>query len=171
MVLKILRILQTPSHVAVAVTFTRDGANELRTRLAKTLTASQMRRVTVDTFHALTIQHLRRHNHLARVATPQQQSAFLQRARAQFAPELDANDMRLAFESVKCSMKLTAELKEVATSAWFLAYQETLKRHNMIDLLDVMREGVQLMARGVVPPLKCTHLIVDEAQDAYFGAS
>jgi superfamily I DNA/RNA helicase len=165
MVLKIQRILQTPSHIAVAVTFTRDGANELRGRLAKTLTPAQTRRVTVDTFHALTIQHLRRHNHLARVATPQQQSAFLQRARAQFAPEVDANDMRLAFESVKCSMKLTPELKEVSTSAWFLAYQETLKRHNMIDLLDVMREGVQLMARGEIPPLSCTHLVVDEAQD------
>ena len=165
MVLKIAHILLTQEHKVVAVTFTRDGARELRERLAKVLSPRQIARVTVATFHSLTIEHLRRHNKLRRVVTPAQQRAFLARARQTFAPNLKADDQMLAFETVKSALTMTPALQEVATSAWYLAYEETLRRHNMMDLHDVMRTGVQFMASGEIPPLDCTHLIVDEGQD------
>lgn len=164
-VLKIAHILSTPANTVVAVTFTRDGANELRSRLAKVLTPRQLARVRVATFHSLTIEHLRRHGRLHRIATPAQQKTFLARARQMFAPDLKIEDQQLAFEAVKCSLALTPALQAVADSPWYQAYEETLRRHQLMDLQDVMRLGVQLMTAGEIPPLDCTHLIVDEAQD------
>lgn len=165
MVRKIARILQTPHHRVVAVTFTRDGANEMRERLAKLLTPAEMKRVTASTFHSLTIDHLRRHRRLDRVATPAQQRAFLARARMQFAPDMDMGDLQLVFEAVKCSLQPTEKIRATTSSAWYQAYEDTLRRHNLIDLYDVMRRGVELMSSGEIPPLDCTHLVVDESQD------
>lgn len=165
LVLKISHILANEHNLVCAVTFTRDGASELRTRLSRVLTPRQLARLTVATFHSLSIEHLSRHKQLRRVATPKQQRAFLARCRDLFAPQLDAGDMQLAFEAVKCAVVLSPALQEVADSPWFRAYEQTLQRHDMVDLHDVMRLAVQKMSSGEIPPIECTHLVVDETQD------
>ena len=73
MVKKIAKLLTNASSRIVAVTFTRDGANELMHRLRKAVPASALGRVTVGTFHSLTLRHMRANKMAYKLASPQQQ--------------------------------------------------------------------------------------------------
>lgn len=171
MVRKILHILRDPSSRVVAVTFTRDGAEELHKRVkaaAQTIARDQrgpdtlLRRFTAGTFHSLTLRHLQKHGKVLRIASPAQQRTFLERVRRQMCPDADPGEFQQAFEALKCTLR-RGEDGEVIP--WFEAYEQILRRNNLVDLYDVMRIAVQGFQDGSVPPLDCTHLIVDEAQD------
>lgn len=163
MVKKIAKLLTNASSRIVAVTFTRDGANELMHRLRAAVPASALGRVTVGTFHSLTLRHMRANKMAYKLASPQQQREFLKRARMRFAQDVDPGEIQLAFESIKCTLDM--DNHPSAQDLWFQAYQESLQRHHLIDLLDVMREAVKAFKTGKLPPLPCTHMVVDEAQD------
>lgn len=160
-VAKIARICEAPTTRTVAVTFTRDGAQELEARLRGHLGKDALARVTVGTFHSLTLRHLEACDRKPRVTSPAQQRAFLMRC----IDTLPAAERGMAFhlfEAAKCSLE---QIPEIEALDWFQAYQNALVRNNLIDLYDLMRDTTLRMASGDLPSLPCTHLIVDEAQD------
>lgn len=160
MVQKIRHILAVPSTFVVAVTFTRDAANELQSRLAQVLDRRSMARLRVGTFHSLTLQHLSDCRQKPRIITPAQQSTLLNRAIK--AHQVERGEAQQLFEAAKCSL---VPVPEVESLPWFVHYEQMLARSGMEDLHDVMRKTVLRMREGSLPLLTATHLIVDEYQD------
>lgn len=162
LVQKIKRILSTPRTRVVAVTFTRDGADELAKRLSAVLDPQVAGRVEVGTFHSLTLRHLDRLGRKPRIVTPAQQSSFLNRC-LDMLPPPDRAAARMQFEAAKCSF--TPD-EQVTTQPWYEAYEQMLRRNDAIDLYDLMRSAVVDMGQAILPPMPGTHLVVDEAQDS-----
>jgi superfamily I DNA/RNA helicase len=145
----------------VAVTFTRDSAQEMEKRVGRDLDRAVMSRVTIGTFHSLTLRHLETCKRKPRVASPGQQRSFLMRC----IDALPSDDRPWAFqlfEQAKCSLEPRPDITDLP---WFRTYQQTLARNGLVDLYDVMRDTTACIASGELPTLPCTHLIVDEAQD------
>jgi len=164
MVGRIARLLGDSSRIVTAVTFTRDGAHELRARVAEAVgEPERLSRVTVGTFHSLTLRHLEKAGLKPALATPMQANSFLRRTLAEHAPKSSADEMRQAFEEIKCSLE--PEKHPRFLEPWYQAYEAALVRHGLVDLQDIMRIAVLAMRAGTLPPLICTDLIVDEAQD------
>jgi DNA helicase-2/ATP-dependent DNA helicase PcrA len=158
---KIGTICQSPHARIVAVTFTRDGAQEMEARMRRDLGPQVLRHVKVGTFHSLTLRHLDECRVKPRVATPGQQRSFLNRCLEVLPADERAKAFQM-FESAKCSLTRLAEVEELP---WFRAYENMLSRNGLVDLYDVMRDTTIRMTRNELPTLACTHLIVDEAQD------
>jgi len=161
---RIAAILKTPAARVVAVSFTRDSARELQQRLKALAPPPDLARVNVGTFHGLSLRHLERHRPGLRVASPAQQRALLKAC----LREMDSAARVLAtqqLENAKCSLQAAEAASAIAAEPWFAQYQDMLQRNGLVDLYDVMRLAAQAMAEDALPPLPCTHLLVDEAQD------
>jgi superfamily I DNA/RNA helicase len=159
---KIERLLSNPDNRVVAVTFTREGADELRSRVVESIGAEFTRRsCQIGTFHSLSIRLLRRDNLIGNILGPAEQYAFLARARAAAAPEMSFEDAVQVLERAKCSLSSCVEQE----SQLYLAYNELLARNKVEDLYDVLRRSVELMRDGTMKPFGATHLLVDEFQD------
>jgi DNA helicase-2/ATP-dependent DNA helicase PcrA len=145
-----------------AVTFTSDTASEMRHRLTRDIGPDVLKRVELGTFHKLSIDHLRRHKMLGKIATPPEQKTFLRRAIAVTNTEIDNETAFKLFENFKCAI----EPDESEIPPFIAAYSEMLKRNRVVDLYDVMRDCALKMTNGELPPLPVTHLLVDEFQDS-----
>lgn len=160
---KIGVILQADRKFRVgAVTFTSDTANEMRERLVKEFGPDVLKRVDLGTFHKLSIDHLRRHKMLGKIATPPEQKTFLRRAISATNTEIDNEEAFKLFENYKCAIEHDGS----EIPPFILAYNEMLKRNRVVDLYDVMRDCATKMSNGELPPLPVTHLLVDEFQDS-----
>lgn len=159
---KIERLLSDPANRVVAVTFTREGADELRSRVVESIGDEFTRRsCQIGTFHSLAIRLLRRDGLIGNILGPAEQSAFLARARASAAPDMSYEDAQQMLEKGKCSLIACAEQE----SPLYRAYSELLARNKVEDLYDVLRRSVELMRDGTLKPFGATHMLVDEFQD------
>ncbi|MFC6522689.1 UvrD-helicase domain-containing protein [Undibacterium arcticum] len=154
-----------------AVTFTRDAADELVRRVKAEFGEKLASKCRFGTFHSLAIQQLRDVNMLGQLATPQQQSVFINQAAKIASTPDDAITYEMAverIESAKCSL---VQRPEAMQDPVVMAYQKLLSRNRVSDLYDVIREAVMGMRDGTIQPmhagsLPCTHLLVDEFQDS-----
>ena len=142
----------TPPESITAVTFTRQAAAEMRTRLETALGPQRAQALTIGTFHAVALRQL-------------PEKAILTGAAAQAVAKdvLKAADCPLApaeFLSRLSARKngMPAELPEAAAQA----YAEALAARNVRDLDDILLEA---LAAPPADPRPFTHLLVDEFQD------
>lgn len=161
---KVIRLLATPGTKIVAATFTRDGAKEMLTRLAKRVPRKLLEggRIQVNTWHSLCLEHRKRHKLNRRVLSPAHQAGLVRRVLAAHLPADEIAHALQEFESIKCSLVASFENIE---HAWFHAYQDELGRLDAIDLNDAVRDTALNIASRALPPFEATHLIVDETQD------
>jgi DNA helicase-2/ATP-dependent DNA helicase PcrA len=161
-----------PSNRICAVTFTRDAADELPVRLEREFPGQKLLSFSkFGTFHSLAIQQMRDAGLLGQLATPQNQSAFINQAARSASTINDPINYETAtarIEAAKCSLirDETAMADPVVAN-----YQKLLARNRMSDLFDVIRDAVIGMRDGTVQPMSigrtfCTHLLVDEFQDS-----
>ncbi|MDN0082336.1 ATP-dependent helicase [Crenobacter sp. SG2305] len=163
-VLKIDRLLSLhPQNRIGAVTFTRDSAEELKTRIVRVSGEEKAKRTLVGTFHKHSIIMLRAANKMPKIVGGGQQFSILNRAIEMAEADMKAIDAAKILERIKCSAE---QLPETATEErLFNAYRELLSRHGMCDLQDVVRMALNGMQDGTVPALPVSHLLVDEFQD------
>lgn len=160
----------SPANRVCAVTFTRDAANELTHRVEQEHGSKILEKCRIGTFHSLAIGQLRDADLLGKLATPQQQSTFInQAARASSTPDhlVSYEEAVERLEKAKCTLIQDPALMSDPVVA---SYQRMLARNRMRDLYDVIREAVIGMREGTVRHisvgrLQCTHLLVDEFQD------
>jgi DNA helicase-2/ATP-dependent DNA helicase PcrA len=145
-----------------AVTFTNDTATEMRDRLVKEFGPDVQKRVLLGTFHKLSIDHLRRHKMLGKIATPGEQRSFLRRALANTNSELQYEEATKLFESYKCA----SSPNEADLLPFIRNYNDMLERNHVVDLYDVMSTCATKMRDGTLETLPVTHLLVDEFQDS-----
>lgn len=167
-----------PSNRVCAATFSRDAADELTQRVRDSFTEKYdatyaekiVKHSRINTFHSLAIQQMRDAELLGELATPQDQSGYInQAARSASTPEETITyEMAVTrIESAKCSLDRDPE---AMNDPVVVHYQKQLLRNRVSDLYDVIRDAVLGMRDGRVKPmsvghLACTHLLVDEFQD------
>lgn len=151
-----------PRSRVCAVTFTRDASEELRRRVVSEVGADVFsKRCMVGTFHSLAIKQLRSHNAIGKIISPAEQRAYLKRAMALAAPEMDFEGASQLIEMAKTSFGD----HEAKNSPLYEAYCTLLSRNKVEDLYDVLRRSVQLMRSGEVRPINVQFMLVDEFQD------
>jgi len=161
LVAKAVRILQRQDAVVGMVTFTDAAAREMRHRIAEAVGPVAARRVYVETFHKHAILQLRASGMLGRLVTPQEQFGIVMQAISDLQEPMSVPDALALIEKAKASLDFTGEELPLVSS-----YQRILSRYRARDLMDVLRLAVVGMREGTVKPLKVTHLLGDEFQDA-----
>lgn len=155
-----------PKGRLCAVTFTRDAAEELRSRILASCGQDHARRLAVGTFHSLALAQLKRVSRKKppRLLSEGERLAVLRRCWEQHAPELSFDEVVRAVDAAKA--RLTPPLfSEPSLEALFHAYQDLMESEGAMDFSDLLLASVRKMACGEMAPLPIRWLLVDEAQD------
>ena len=183
-----VRKLKEDRHsVGVAVTFTREAARELESRVMLAYPEAGGRLVC-GTFHSLCMRQLRETGIEVNLVSDAQAADLLARAWNEVRVEWDEQELdaiaadapffagkRFSFEAVQVFVSMMKSMlhppvrspDECPFSAVFLRYQELLKRRSAMDFNDMLVMATRKMATGEVAPLvgHGGFLLVDEAQD------
>lgn len=170
-VAKAQRILSDPARSLIMVTFTKEGAEEMRRRLDKAQTDAGHRpypedKLIIATFHSITIRHLHRHTPRRKVLSPMQQGVLLTDAIKSLGltseEEMQARQM---FESYmyatdRSKLDLPGYVMEIIG-----IYLSRLQASGQTDLYHIMRDCAMKVDDGSIPPMPYTDMLVDEGQD------
>jgi DNA helicase-2/ATP-dependent DNA helicase PcrA len=156
----------------LAVTFTRQAAQEMAARLGRLLPdIPGLARLAVKTFHALGHQILLEHEGDAReVAVEARRRELLKKVSRPRGLPLAALDKQItALKQALCYPEEAGETLEPRYLEAFRDYEAALRREGLWDYEDLLARPVRLLARR--PDLtaayrqRCRHLLVDEYQD------
>lgn len=158
-------LAQAPNHNVCLISFTRESAREIKSRLIKEYGQSVMKRTMVGTFHSLFIRHLTSQKRLDRILTPGEQAEYICRTQRECGVGISLEFTQQIIESCKTSLenivpKLTIDERKV-----YQTYQGLLTRNKVMDLQDVLIQSARMLKEKELPPLPVTHMIVDEYQD------
>jgi len=163
-------LAQSPNNSVCLISFTRDSAREIKSRLAKVLETSNpaaLKRTLVGTFHSLFIRHLSSHKKLSRILSPGEQESYVVRTQKECGLSISVDQTRTIIESCKTSYENIIPKLSVEERKVYLTYQELLQRNKVMDLQDVLVMSARLLSDPAsgFPPLPVTHLLIDEYQD------
>ena len=170
-VAKARRILSDPRRSLIMVSFTKEGAEEMRKRLEKAQEASGQppiakHRLRVGTFHSIALQHLFDHRKHEKVLGPAQQGILLNEALSPFSGDLEVvKDIRKEFESYMYAIDRDAHELSGPADTVVKRYMERLRASRATDLYTVMRDCALFADNGTIPPMRYTDMLVDEGQD------
>ena len=169
-----------PYNIA-AITFTNKAANEMRERVGKLLPGRNASALTINTFHALGLQILRKEAPL--LGYKKQFSIFDSADTAKIIAELlgapDKQDIRIAqsvisnwkssFISPEQALTSVESEAEQRTALLYARYQETLRAYQAMDFDDLIRLPVDLFRNFPEALLRWQqrfrYLLIDEYQD------
>lgn len=162
----------------LAVTFTNKAANEMRERLSKMIEPSEVKRVTMSTFHALCVRILRAHidrlgyKHNFSIYDESDQLGLIKKIITRISAKdekLDPNLAKNLISKAKNNGWSAPEDDNSLLSAVFARYQQELKTLNAVDFDDLLLLTVKLLNEH---PDVCArlrqryqYLMVDEFQD------
>lgn len=149
-----------------AVTFTRDAAQELRSRILASCGEAHAKRLAVGTFHSLALAYLKRTlgNRMPRLLAEGERLSLLRRCWQQHGGDEPFDDVTRAIDAAKACIHPTP-FANAAQEAVFRAYQDLLASEGAMDFADLLLTCVQRIASGHMPPLPVRWMLVDEAQD------
>jgi superfamily I DNA/RNA helicase len=163
-----------PPESICAITFNRRAADELRERVAATLEplgAGLGDRIRIRTFHALGLEILR--------GVREPVEPLLDRDEVLRAVRPDATPSELRrLDTVMSRFKLDLDVDPAAIEAdpgagavarTYAAYEAEIARRGGLDFDDLVARALRLLGRDATTlaswRARCTHLLVDEAQD------
>lgn len=149
-----------------AVTFTRDAADELKSRILSACGKANSSRLAVGTFHSIALGQLRRNNThgLGRLISEGERLSLIRRCWKQHAKKHSLESVIQAIDASKSRV----DWKPSESSAIMAAidtYGKLLNAEGAIDFADLMLTAVRDMHSKSMPPLSVRWLLVDEAQD------
>ena len=160
---KAAHILTTETAATVLiVTFTRDAAREVRTRLEQRVPQA-IARVEAQTFHAVAIRHCLASGLFRQLLGPAQQAALLRRAWNHAAATIPWETFRRVADARTSG--LATPSPDPCFETAFEYYLELLETHAALDLGNVIVRSAQAIRAGTLPPVPCSYIMVDEAQD------
>lgn len=173
-------LLLSQGKSVVAVTFTRDAALELRERIIALAGEKALPDLLVGTFHSVDLlmafpgksRILMGRNILQRgfskinrpweLVREGSRRGFVARAIEHSEMELTIEEATGVIEGIKSGQK-AAESPRHAELARM--YQDILKRHGVIDFQDILLNTNSALNEGLISPLQCDFLLLDEYQD------
>lgn len=155
-----------PKGRLCAVTFTRDAAEELRSRILATCGQDHARRLAVGTFQSLALAQIKRFSRSKppRLLSEGERLAVLRRCWKQHAPNISFDGVVQAIDASKAKLA-PVPFADPSLESVFNGYQELMESEGAMDFADLLLLSVRRMARGDMPPLPIRWLLVDEAQD------
>lgn len=168
MKLGVKKILSEQYSARIAmVTFTRAATDALQHSLEKMLDKRSHSRVNINTFHGFINQQAREAGFKGVVLIGNKQNAIIRRAIKNCNSSADIRDASQWIDAIG------RELNPAVLGAKFSASQISLyneylalcKKDNAADYNALSRLVLVAMKKGVLAPLKVSHLIVDEVQD------
>lgn len=149
-----------------AVTFTRDSAEELKSRILTTCGHANATRLAVGTFHSIALAQIRRNKSsgLERLISEGERLSLIRRCWKQHAKRHSLESVIQAIDSSKSKIDWQP-VESPAILAALTTYGELLRAEGAIDFSDLMLKAVQDMNTKSAPPLSVRWLLVDEAQD------
>ncbi len=153
-----------PKEPIMAVTFTRDAAQELRSRILKGLGYTP-RNLSVGTYHVLAIEQLKRAGKMKakRLLSTSEQKGVLRRAWMPLSSSISWDEAVEAIDRYKSS--LDPVIRDAPDGWLYRRYQDFLQEHNSLDFSDLLLNAVRGMRDGSVGPLPARFFLGDEAQD------
>ena len=170
-VAKAMRILSNPNRRLIMVTFTKEGAEEMRRRLDAVQVKAGGKplgedRLLIGTFHSIAIKHLFRHVPRRKVLSPVQQGILMQDALFTFIKDAEEQKAaRVLFETYMYSIDRTELKIPETTMSVIVRYMEQLRATGQMDLYSIMRDCSLKAHEGTIPPMPYTDMLVDEGQD------
>lgn len=149
-----------------AVTFTRDAANELRTRILDACGPEHNRRLAVGTFHSLALEQERRahHGQVPRLINDGERHGILKGFWKSLAPKVSYEAILKEIDLAKT--KIDGHVfEDEGIELVFRAYEEALSADKMMDFSDILLRSVRGMRNGTIGPLPIKWMLVDEGQD------
>ncbi len=160
---KLMRSL--PDAALAAVTFTRDAALEIRSRiLALQGGKPPPGSLLCGTFHSLALHQLRSDGLNRKVLSGPQQMAAIRDAIRLAGVDMSLENAIKAIEARGCTLDPDTSGQSPGARV-FAAYRRILDRIHGMDFSDLIREAVRGMRQGRVAPLPVDFLLVDEFQD------
>lgn len=150
----------SPDDQLAAVSFTRDSAAELASRIGND------RRLMAGTFHSLAKRQLADADvaHKGeRILDDAGRAHYALRAIAAVGVSMTLSDALAIIDTFKSTMAPPPTSGEAADV--FHAYQTALRKRRLVDFSDLMINAVHAMRAGEIKPLPIRWLLVDEAQD------
>lgn len=149
-----------------AVTFTRDAANELLTRILDACGKENTRRLAVGTFHSLAMAQIKRNSNSRppRLLGEGERMALLRRCWQEHAPKHTFEEVVKCIDAAKAKVSPAAH-SDIALLNVMRGYDQVLRSENAMDFSDLLLEAVRGMQNGDIKPLPISWLLVDEAQD------
>ena len=162
-----------PPERILAVTFTRQAAQEMRTRLQQLLPAGAAARLQIKTFHALGLEVLGSGNEgERRVIGEEERRALLQEIALEHGRDPKTLDLLLSRQ--KQELRYPADLP--ADLPWrpaYAAYEEALARQGCYDFDDLVSRAVLSLQRHprqlAAWQSRFGAILVDEYQDLNYG--
>lgn len=179
-------LASTRSATVCAVTFTRESALEIRTRILQLAGPEAKPRLLAGTFHSLCFMQpapgVPREGFGAAIlgkmagnagkrprpdiATEGDRRGYLKRALDLAGlVNLDEEDALRLLEVVKSSADSPAADAATTEAKLYWAYQDVMRRNGKIDFQDLVLSAVRGMRDGSVSPYPVDYLLVDEFQD------
>lgn len=175
----------TPAKNIAAVTFTNKAAREMKTRVAKLLTAEQTKDLRVSTFHSLGLEILRReyktlgYKAAITLFDEQDKLGLLKNLLHYGSKECDKPTVELYANQIgswkntlitaQQALSITNNAKQVDAALLYAEYQDSLKAYNAVDFDDLLLLPVTLLRENseVLTKWQNTirYLLVDEYQD------
>jgi superfamily I DNA/RNA helicase len=149
-----------------AVTFTRDAADELKSRILAACGKTNAVRLAVGTFHSIALSQMRRNKSsgLGRLISDGERLSLIRRCWQQHAKRLPLESIVQAIDAAKSRLEWKpSECAEI--EAALQSYSEILQAEGSIDFADLMLQAVRDIQSKAMPPLSIRWLLVDEAQD------
>lgn len=158
-------LLQDPSLIVGAVTFSKDAADELAERILDLAGADAKARLISGTFHKLAFKQLGKAAGGKRmdIAMDGDRFGMVERVVLELGIDLKVDEAIKAIEKVKTDFGRT--VSGTREAVLYDAYQAALKRNGKIDFQDMLRLAVEGMDAGTIKPYPFSHLLVDEFQD------
>jgi len=149
-----------------AVTFTRDAANELKSRILSACGQAAAVRLAIGTFHSIALSQIRRQssNTLGRLISDGERLSLIRRCWQQHAKRLPLESVIQAIDTAKSRVQWNPTGKPEIEAA-VIAYSDILKAEGAMDFADITLQAVREINSDAMPPLSIRWLLVDEAQD------
>ncbi len=147
-----------------AVTFTRDAASELKSRILNRIPEAR-NRLAVGTFHSIALSQLKKSDMASReLMKDHERNVLLKRCYAQLGCATPFEEVAKEIDRIK-SKSGEPSFSSLEVEDLYHLYQDTLMAEGRMDYADILIMTVKGMKNGNVGHLAVNWLLVDEAQD------
>jgi superfamily I DNA/RNA helicase len=154
-----------PDARVLMTTFSRDAVNEMHDRLLreKTLSKSDISRVTIGTFHALALRQLKSSGQDIRLLSPVEVRHLCVQALRETRSDLASDDAEAVI--ARCKSDSGYGVRNPEHARLTRAYTQKQRATGGHDFMDILLAANAGMKNRSIPPFPVTHLLADEFQD------
>jgi superfamily I DNA/RNA helicase len=149
----------------LTLTFTKDAAEEIYSRIETAVGKTKAKRVIPGTFHSLAQKQLKAAGRRFTIINPSARFQLLQRLHFRYGGTESFDTIVEGVEFYKSKILNYKNLPNNPIVTVLIRYQEELKKYNKLDFDDLLLEAVKGMQDKTIKPYDVDYMFVDEFQD------